>query len=293
MKETQKENRIASALRLTGAMLIFGTIGIFRRFIPLSSSLLACMRGICGALFLLCVLLFRKKDNSLRTDGKVKFSFIISGCLIGLNWMFLFEAYRFTTVGVATLCYDMQPSIVLLLSPVVFHEKLTARKLICALIAAAGMFLISSDDIQGGNFRGILFGLAAACLYAGVVIFNKKAPPSDAYEKTVLQLFSAGLILLPYILLNEGLSFPRIDLLSFVLLLTVCIVHTGIAYMLYFSSMAGLKAQTIAVMGYIDPVSALLLSAIILHEALTPVSLCGAALIIFGALCAELQENKA
>lgn len=292
MKEAQKENNIGSVIRLAGAMLIFGTIGIFRRFIPLSSALLASVRGIAGALFLLCILHFRKKNNPIRTDGKAKLSFIISGCLIGLNWMFLFEAYRYTTVGIATLCYYMQPTIVLLLSPLLFHEKLTARKLVCALIAAAGMFLISANDIQGGNFRGIVYGLAAACLYAGVVIFNKKAPAADAYEKTVLQLSAAGAVLVPYILLHEGLSFPPLDLLSFGLLMTVCIVHTGIAYMLYFSSMAGLKAQTIAVMGYIDPVSALLLSALILHEPLTPVSLCGAVMIILGALGAELQENR-
>lgn len=292
MKEIQTENNIGSILRMAGAMLIFGTIGIFRRFIPLSSSLLACIRGIVGALFLLCIVFFRKKDSALKTDRKAGISFIISGCLIGLNWMFLFEAYRYTTVGIATLCYYMQPTIVLLLSPVIFHEKLTAKKLVCALIAAAGMFLVSSNDIQGGNFKGILFGLAAACLYAGVVIFNKKAPPADAYEKTVLQLFSAGLVLLPYILLTEGFTFPPLDLTSFLLLMTVCIVHTGIAYVLYFSCMAGLKAQTIAVMGYIDPVSALFLSALILHESLTPVALCGAVLIIFGALSAELQESR-
>jgi RarD protein len=292
MKETQKENNIGSVIRMAGAMLIFGTIGIFRRFIPLSSAMLASVRGITGALFLLCILLFRKKNNSVQTDPRAKLSFIISGCLIGLNWMFLFEAYRYTTVGIATLCYYMQPTIVLLLSPLIFHEKLTVRKLVCALIAAAGMFLISADDIRCGNFRGIVYGLAAACLYAGVVIFNKKAPAADAYEKTVLQLFSAGVVLLPYILLGEGLSFPPLDLLSFGLLMTVCIVHTGIAYMLYFSSMAGLKAQTIALMGYIDPVSALLLSALILHEPLTPVSLCGAVMIILGALGAELQENR-
>lgn len=279
-------------MKMAGAMLIFGTIGIFRRYIPLSSTLLASVRGIVGALFLLCIVLLRKRDNSVQTDFKGKLSFVFSGCLIGLNWMFLFEAYRYTTVGIATLCYYMQPTIVLLLSPLIFHEKLTLRKLICAVIAAAGMFLVSSGDIQGGNFKGVLYGLSAAALYSGVVIFNKKAPAADAYEKTILQLAAAGLVLLPYILFTEGFSFTAMDPISFILLMTVCLVHTGIAYMLYFSSMPGLKAQTIAVMGYIDPVSALFLSALILHESLTPLSLIGAVMIISAALCAELSDQK-
>lgn len=190
----QKENSLSSFVKMTSAMFIFGTIGIFRRFIPLSSALLAGIRGIAGALFLLCIVILSGRKFIPKISFRKKCAFVFTGCLIGLNWMFLFEAYRYTTIGIATLCYYMQPTIVLLLSPFIFHEKLSVKKLICALIAAAGMVLVSSGDIQGGNFRGILYGLSAACLYSGVVIFNKKAPEADAYERTILQLFSAGMI---------------------------------------------------------------------------------------------------
>ncbi len=286
----QSKNDLSSLLKMCTSMLIFGTIGIFRRYIPLSSSSLAMIRGIAGALFLFLVASLRKRTD-IPLSRKAVISFVISGCFIGFNWMFLFEAYRYTSVGIATLCYYMQPMIMILLSPIIFHEKLTWKKVICAIAAVIGMYLVSGGTSGENDLKGILYGLAAACLYAGVVIFNKKAPKADAYQKTMIQLFSAGMVLVPYILLSKGIPSFALNAMEWGLLVTVCLVHTGLAYMLYFSAMEGLKAQTIAVMGYIDPVSALFLSALILGESLTLSALCGAVLIIASALIAELSDH--
>lgn len=283
-------NDMVSLLKMTASMFIFGTIGIFRSYIPLSSGLLACVRGIIGALFLLAIVKLSKREYSPVTSVKEKSSFIISGCFIGLNWMFLFEAYRYTSVQIATLCYYTQPVIVILLSPLLFQERLGIRRILCAAAAAVGMILITGTGNTQNDFRGILFGLTAACLYAGVVIFNKKAPKADAYEKTIIQLLSAGLVLVPYLLLTGGFSYTPMNITEILLVSAVCLIHTGLAYMLYFSAIEGLKAQTIAIMGYIDPVSALFLSAWILHESLTPASFCGAVLIIASALIAEIRR---
>ena len=179
-------NRPGALLMLASSMLIFGTIGLFRRYIPLSSGLLAFSRGILGALFLGLFLMIRRlpeqrlkkrKDSWNRASAPVFFLLILSGALIGVNWILLFEAYNYTTVATATLCYYMQPTIVILLSPLFFHERLTAKKLVCAFLAVLGMFLVSGaagEGIpQGDAFRGILCGLGAAVLYAAVVIMNK------------------------------------------------------------------------------------------------------------------------
>ena len=276
---------------MTAAMVIFGSVGIFRRAVPLSSALLSCLRGLAGALFLFLSVTVRRHTFRPPADTKARVSFILSGCLIGLNWMFLFEAYRYTSVPIATLCYYTQPVIVMLLSPLLLHENLTVRKILCMIIAAAGMGLVTGIHPEGSSLRGIVYGLAAACLYAGVVIFNKKSPAADAYEKTILQLVSAGMVMVPYLLLTDGFKLPVMDLQTIMLLIILCVVHTGIAYLFYFDSMKELRGQTIAVMGYIDPVSALLLSAVILHEPLTPAGLLGAAMIIAAALSAELSRK--
>lgn len=293
-------NRPGALLMLASSMLIFGTIGLFRRYIPLSSGLLAFSRGILGALFLGLFLMIRRlpeqrlkkrKDSWNRASAPVFFLLILSGALIGVNWILLFEAYNYTTVATATLCYYMQPTIVILLSPLFFHERLTAKKLVCAFLAVLGMFLVSGAAgegiLQGDASRGILCGLGAAALYASVVIMNKCIRNIDPYLKTILQLASASVCLLPYLAVTGQLSYVKLDSFSLLMLLVVGIVHTGIAYTLYFGSTDGLRAQTIALFSYIDPVSALFISVLFLHEPMGAAGLAGAVLILGAAFAAE------
>ncbi len=282
-----------SVMMIIASMLIFGTIGIFRRYIPVSSAFLAFSRGILGGLFLLAFIKLQKKTAREKLPAKTVIGLSVTGAIMGINWILLFEAYNHTTVAVATLCYYMQPTIVVLLSPFLFKEKLTPKKGICAVVAITGMVLVS-DVIGGkaagkGNLSGILFGLCAAVFYSAVVIMNKKISGIDSYQKTIIQLFSAGIVMIPYMLLTGGVGSERFDPLTLILLVIVGIVHTGIAYVLYFGSMDGLKAQSVAIFSYIDPVSALLFSALLLKEPLNVVGIIGAIMIIGSAVFSEMQ----
>ena len=281
---------------MTCAMLIFGTIGIFRRMIPLSSALLACWRGLVGAAFLLAVQGIRKHSLRFHVSKKQLAGLVVSGVLIGLNWILLFEAYHYTTIATATLCYYMQPTIVVLLSPVFFRERLTGKKLLCAAAAVAGMVLVSGVA-EGGvpqwsELKGILMGLGAAVLYATVVIMNKRLTGIDPYEKTILQLASAAIALLPYLLCTEDFSAIQPEPAVIGCLLVVGLVHTGMAYAMYFGSMERLRAQTVAILSYIDPLTALLLSALLLHEAMTPLQIAGTVLILGATVCSELLPER-
>ena len=271
-------------------MLIFGTLGIFRRYIPLSSAMLAVFRGLLGCAFLL-VFVFAKGGRRPRLDRKSLFMLVITGAIMGFNWMLLFEAYNYTTVAAATMCYYMQPTIVILLSPFVFRERLGLKKLLCALTAIIGMVFVSGvlgdGGVQAQDVRGILFGLGAAAFYSAVVILNKKIEIDDIYEKSVIQLAAAAAVMLPYVLLTEDVSQLALSSSAVAMVLIVGIVHTGLAYALYFGSMKKLKAQTIAVMSYIDPVFALLLSAVVLHEKLSVLGIVGSVLILGSALASE------
>lgn len=277
------------------SMLIFGTIGIFRRYIPLPSAFLACARGILGGLFLLAFVKLRGKGESRPLQPLLLLRLAGTGAMIGFNWMLLFEAYNHTTVAVATLCYYMQPTIVILLSPIVFQERLSGRKALCAFVSIFGMILISGvagNVSQHQDMLGILLGLGAAALYAGVVIANKKTKGVDAYSRTTVQLLSAGFVMLPYLLLTDGFSGTAFTPLSLLLLLVVGIIHTGVAYVLYFGSMEGLSVQSIAVLSYIDPVSALLFSALLLREAISWPQILGACLIIGSAIISETGQGR-
>ena len=288
-----RENDGRSLIMIITSMLIFGTIGIFRRAIPFSSGFLAFWRGLSGGLFL--ILFLKLKGRPFRVSaGKKQLALLtLSGAVMGINWILLFEAYTYTSVSIATLCYYMEPTIVLLLSPVLFGEKLTGKKILCAVTAFIGMILVSGAAAGGGlrssDARGVLLALGAAALYALVVILNKKTGAVNAWEKTIIQLFSAAVIMIPYLLAAKGIGTSRLTFSAVLLLLIVGIVHTGAAYALYFGSISGLKAQTIAIISYIDPVSALLFSAIFLRESLSPAGIIGAVLIIGSAVISETR----
>lgn len=273
-------------------MVIFGTIGIFRNFIPYSSSLIAFARGLIGTLFLLAVILIRGKKIDFKAIKKNLLLLCISGAFIGFNWILLFESYRYTTVATATLCYYMAPVIVIILSPFILKERLTLKKAVCALCAIAGMIIISGIFGDASpSFSGIMLGLGAAALYATVIILNKFIIGVGDYEKTLIQLGTAAIAILPYILLTEDFSKITIAPTPVILLLVVGVLHTGIAYTLYFGSIGELRAQTAAIFSYIDPVVAIVLSAIIFKD-LSIENVIGSLLIIGAALVSELNLKK-
>jgi len=276
------------------AMVIVGTIGIFRRNIALSSSVLAFSRGLLGSLSLGAFVKVRGQKIFHGMERKKLFLLILNGAIIGVNWIFLFEAYRFTTVAVATLCYYLQPTLLILVSPIFFREKLTGKKLFYALIAFLGMVLVSGVLGGGdtGSLKGVAFGLAAAVLYTMAVVINKITLGVDPYEKTIIQLASAGIVLIPYILMTEDISAVQLDTITIILVLIVGIIHTGLVYFFYFGSMEHMSAQAVAVFSYIDPVVAVIASWAFLGEPLTVPVIIGAVLIIGSAFLSERTNNE-
>ena len=281
----------SSLLRLIGSMLIYGTIGLFRRALPVSSAFLAMFRGFTGSFFLLLFLvLLHKKPDWKAVRGKV-IPLLVSGGIMGLNWILLFESYRYTTVAISTLCYYMAPVFVILASPFLLHQSLERRKVISLLLSLVGMCFItgifSLANQESGRLPGILLGLGAAVLYACVILINQKLVSVPSFERTIVQLFSAGIVVLPYAFLTGGFSSLSLTLTSSLLLLVIGIVHTAFAYLLYFSSMDGLSAQTVAIISYLDPVTAVLLSVFLLHEPMDVLGMIGTVLILFAAVYAE------
>jgi RarD protein len=277
------------------SMVIFGTIGVFVRQIPLPSGVLALSRAVIAILFLGCVLLFGKTRIRWRElKGELGW-LLLSGAAMAINWILLFESYRYTTVATATLCYYLAPVFVVLLSPLVLKERLSLIKGICAAVAVLGMVFVSGV-FEGGldlsRLPGILFGVGAAAFYAAVILLNKKMKPIPAMDCTVIQLAAAALVLVPYTLLVEDYAAVALSPLGIGLLVAVGVVHTGIAYALYFGSVRKLPAQTVAIFSYIDPVVAILLSALFLQEPMTVWGWVGAVLILGSTLVSELSATK-
>lgn len=279
-----------------GAMLIFGSIGLFVRALPFQSAQIALARGLIGSLFLLlCVFLLRQRLCWERIRPNLLL-LILSGAAMGFNWILLFQAYRFTSIANATLCYYFAPVLVMFLSPLLFKESLTKGKVLCILAAMAGMVCVvgaGGFSLQGTNLLGICLGLSAAVLYAAVVLLNQYLKDLSGMERSLLQLAVSACALLPYVLATDGFSLQLLQGAGLPLLLFVGVVHTGAAYYLYFSSMQDLSSQTVAVFSYIDPISAILLSAVFLKEPLTPLQIFGGILILGATLVPEIGQIKA
>ena len=282
-------------LKYLCAMGIFGTIGIFVRYIPMSSAAIALCRGLLGFVFLAAFMLLTGKKPDIAAIRRNTVLLFCSGFAIGFNWVLLFESYKYTAVSTATVCYYLAPLLLLLASPLL-GERLTVKKFLCVGAALLGLVCVSGVIEKGipswSEIKGVAFGVGAAVLYATVMFLNKKLSPIGAYDKTVIQLACSVLVVLPYLLVTEGLSAPNLRPVQWVLLLVVGILHTGIAYALYFSAMKGLNAQTIAVFSYLDPVIAVVLSALVLQEPMQLSNIIGTVLILGSALYSQLPTKQ-
>lgn len=278
------------------SMAIFGTLGPFVRNISVSSGELALYRAILAALLIGGFLLVTKQSIPLREIKKDLPLLLLSGVAMGFNWILLFQAYKYTTVSVATLSYYFAPVIVTVACPILFKEKMTPKQWICFGMSTLGIVLITGlGNLSTGSnhFIGILFGLGAACLYATVVLINKFIQNVDGIHRTFLQFLAAILVLIPYVGTTSGVTLSTMDGLGWVCLLTVGFVHTGVTYCMYFSSLRELPGQKAAILSYIDPLVAVLISVTVLGEAITPVQIIGGMLILGFTLWNELSPAKA
>ncbi len=275
------------------AVILYGTIGMFLRFVDLPSEAVAFYRGAIGVLVIVLYRLLRGEHMDFRGIRNNWLLLLVSGVGLGFNWIFLFAAYVNTTVAIASLCNYMAPVFVILLTPLVLKEKLDCRKLPCIAAALLGIVLVSG--IIGGSLgkpAGILFGLAGACCFAGIVFCNRKMKDISAMDRVVVQLALSALTILPYMLIRNGGHFPIPDLRSLPIVLMLGVLQTGVAYCMYFNGMAVLPVQSVAILGYLEPVVSVLCSVIFLREPMGALGWIGAALILIAAAVSELLPER-
>ena len=284
---------MSAKLQMTLSMVIYGTISLFVRHIPMTSAEVALFRA-CIALA--CLLIFRRLQGqrvSLReTGGDVPWLFL-SGAAMGFNWIFLFEAYRYTTVSVATLSYYFAPVLVMLACPLLFHERMTRRQVLCFIGSTVGLVLVVNPggfSSGGTHLKGVAFGLAAAALYASVILMNKRMTRASGIDRTLWQFAAASLVLLPYVLFTTGVDVSRMGPSGWAALMVLGIVHSGVAYVLYFSALGVLPGQESAILSYIDPLVACFLSVTVLGEPVTVLQVIGGIMILTFTLTNELRD---
>lgn len=287
-------NRLKSPrLMMIFSMAIFGTLGVFVRNIPVSSGELALYRAILAAVLIAVYLGITKQKIPFANIKKEVPLLLASGVAMGVNWIFLFQAYKYTTVSLATLSYYFAPVIVTVACPFLFKEKLTGKQIICFLMSTVGLVMITGIGKIGSNtdFIGILWGLGAAFFYAVVILLNKFIKGVEGIHRTFLQFLSAIVILIPYVAVTGGVTLGQLHTVGWINLLIVGLLHTGITYCLYFSALKELPGQKAAILSYIDPLVAVVISVTVLGESMTVWQAVGGLLILGFTLWNEVSSG--
>ncbi len=282
-------------LQLIFTMLLFGTIGTLSRYIDMPSSVIALGRAFFSVLTIILILALRRQkldwNDIKRNIGWLTLSSVFMCC----NWVCQFEAFKYTTIAVSTLCYYMQPVFYILAAAIVIKEKLSPRKLVCVAVAFCGMIFVSGVLQTGfhiSELKGVLFGIAGGFFYAMVVLINKYMKDISPVNTTIMQMALVSLIMLPYSAATGGLVAARVTTVGIICLIVLGALHTGIAYIIYFDAVNKLSAQTVGILSYIDPVEAVLLSAFFLKEPLTIWTIIGAVMILGATAVSELGTDK-
>jgi RarD protein len=286
-----KNLRIARG-KLIVAMAIWGTISLFVKQISMPSAEIALFRAVIAIAILL---VFKRVTDGRFSIPNLRSEWIpllLSGAAMGANWVLLFEAYRYTTVSVATLSYYFAPVLVMVLSPVLFHEHSSWKQRLCFLFSTIGLVLVvnvGQISLGDRNLTGILLGLGAAGCYAGVMLLNKFCKRVGGIDRTIIQFVSAGTVLLVYILFTSGITISSLDHTGLLNLLILGTIHTGFSYCLFFTAVKELPGQESAILSYIDPFVSILVSVFLLHEKMTGLQCIGGALILGFTLLNELD----
>ena len=277
------------------SMAIFGTLAPFVRNISVSSAELALYRALLALVLIGLVFVITGQKIHLRAHRRELPLLLVSGMAMGVNWILLFEAYRYTTVAVATLSYYFAPVLVTAICPVLFKEKLTGKQIFCFVMSTVGLTLVIGVTELGKGSQdliGVLFGLGAAVLYATVVLINKLIKGIAGLQRTFLQFVAAAVILIPYVLCTGGVTLGGMEATGWICLLVVGVIHTGAAYVMYFSALKEVSGQEASILSYVDPLVAVLVSVTVLGESMTLPQLLGGALILGFTLWNEIQPKQ-
>ena len=285
-------HRGKSLAMLIAALAIFGTNGVVVRLCGLPSSVIASVRGLIGAVTLVIISAARGEKISFKGIAPGALARIaLTGACMGINWVLLFEAFRTASVAISTVVYYIAPALVVAVSPFILHERFSPVRFACVLVSFAGLALITGFD-GSATGAGIACALGAAVFYASVIMLNTTFADVDYRVRTIIELGVAGVVVLPYALATGAFAETELTLHAVIYLLILGTVYTGIAYALYFAAFSGLEAQEVSVLSYIDPVIAVICSAIVLTEPLTPAGIVGAVLIIGSSIVSEVLTQR-
>lgn len=280
-----------SYLKYITALLLFGSNGVISKYINLPSNQLVLIRSAIGALTL--IIIYYASGNKIKKTHQYKdiFYIVLSGIAMALDWLLLFAAYNKIGICLSDLINYTGPIIVIALSPLILKERISAVAFLSLFITIIGVLLLSQSAVTGDiNIQGIIYAILSAVAYAAMILSDKKAKNIIGLDNSLLQLSFAAISIAIIVLVKDGIHIS-FTFQSIIPILWLGIFNTGIGCMLYFSTIGDLPTQSVAILGYLEPMFSVLLAFLILHETMTYMQIIGAILIIAGSLLSELKKK--
>ena len=282
---------MSDSLKYFISVFLYGTLGFFLAFIDVNSEFVVFCRGTFGCLFILLLFVIKKQKLDIKAIKKNFVYLMICGISLGINEIFLFIGYKYA-VSLASLGNYTAPITIIVISAILYKDKLSIKQILCILASFIGVILLTGVFTGTNNdIRGLIFGLCGSIGFVALVFMNKKLKDIGPYDKTIVQLLFSSLTTLPLIFINKSYLISY-DIKTVSILLMLGIIHTGFAYCLYFDSINTLAPIKIALIGYVEPVMSVLIGALFLNESMDIYAIIGAILILGSAIISELFNTK-
>lgn len=255
-------------LKFITSMVIFGSIGYFSVKTELPSIELVFFRCLCASILLGFVWLLgnKRRGNNRETVHRKEFLFaLLCGFFLIVNWVFFFRSIELMPITVAVSIYHLAPVLVLLLGALFFKERITFTAGLAIVICFIGTLLVGGilqhatlDDFLS---TGVLWAFGAALFYALTTLTGKAIRTLDPILTTVIQTTLGIILLFPLV---DWANFSQLSVENWSYILLTGFVHTGFVFYLFFSSVRSLKAETIAILVFLDPAVAILMDVVLI-----------------------------
>ncbi len=281
-------------IKLVLVMIIWGSLGVFTRSIPLSALNLAFLRALIALPVLFTVLKIKKRDSKKINLVLLK-PYLISGVLLGFGWLTLFYGFKHTSISSAVIIYNMCPVYVMIAAPLILKESISKIQITVIATSFLGLSLIVSNNLlEGYGYMGMALSAISGMLYAAIVLINRGIKTRvDNQTATFAQIFTAMIVLLPFVLAEGNiLTVVTLDIRAIIYTLLLGVLHTGLAYTLFFSLSTQMQSVELVAYSYLEPLFGILFSVLVIGEQLTMLQIVGGILILGSTYIGEILKSK-
>ena len=279
----------AGSLTIAAVALSWGSISlIVRELEDLPEQVVVFYRVALSAAAIAAVLVLIRRTDLMRLPPRPVLSL---GLLLALHWVVFFAAINETSVASAVLVTYTAPVFMAMLSPVILGERLTRVTVGALAVSLAGTALIALSSGEGGEVtaHGVALALAAAITMAFLIVLLKRfGGDTDPVTVVFYESLVATLTLLPFGLFQSY----EVTAGDAAYLAVLGVVLSGVVGIIYVAAIRSVAATTAGILAYMEPVSAAVLAALVLGEALTAGVIAGGAAIVAAGVALVLRAPQ-